>query len=108
MGWLNKDAGRCQETSGGQRSTPVVQWKDFSLRRRRPLVRVQPGVSSWRAKPIGDGTGFESRRALMGPSEFDSPALRLRADVAQLVEHPPCKRAVAGSSPVIGSVSGSP
>lgn len=44
--------------------------------------------------PEGDGFGII---ALLNWAE------RLLADVAQLAEHPPCKRAVTSSSLVVGS-----
>lgn len=43
-------------------------------------------------------------RALYLPTAHKYCAVLLRqADVAQLAEHPPCKRKVMGSSPIIGS-----
>ena len=61
---------------------------------RRDAARAAGGVADVRHAPTGLH-GSQSRTGKM----------RRRAGVAQLVEHPPCKRAVVGSSPISGFVT---
>ena len=60
-----------------------------------PCGRVGPG----RLGALASGEGWASG----GWASSGAPTMAPHAGVAQLAEHPPCKRKVRGSSPRVGS-----